>query len=141
MVERSLFASGEAVEAGASETLLRALRKASAPMCLAMNSSSRTALSSSSKARMSAGGSASALPRAGRPWRSDCDGVEESAGGCSASVAGEAQGFFVSQESFCPSIEAHKFNLMRKLDIHNKAQLVQYAIHKKVIRLSETVPV
>jgi DNA-binding CsgD family transcriptional regulator len=26
---------------------------------------------------------------------------------------------------------------MRKLDIHNKAQLVQYAIQKKVIRLQE----
>jgi DNA-binding CsgD family transcriptional regulator len=26
---------------------------------------------------------------------------------------------------------------MRKLDIHNKAQLVQYAIQKKIIRLSE----
>jgi two-component system response regulator NreC len=34
------------------------------------------------------------------------------------------------------TIEAHKFNLMRKLDIHNKAQLVQYAIQKKVIRLA-----
>ena len=34
------------------------------------------------------------------------------------------------------TIEAHKFNLMRKLDIHNKAQLVQYAIQKKIIRLS-----
>src|SRR5947209_2378839 len=34
------------------------------------------------------------------------------------------------------TVEAHKFNLMRKLDIHNKAQLVQYAIQKKVIRLS-----
>ncbi len=34
------------------------------------------------------------------------------------------------------TIEAHKFNLMRKLDIHNKAQLVQYAIQKKVIQLS-----
>ncbi|HWC98990.1 MAG TPA: response regulator transcription factor [Candidatus Sulfopaludibacter sp.] len=37
------------------------------------------------------------------------------------------------------TVEAHKFNLMRKLDIHNKAQLVQYAIHKKVIRLMEPV--
>lgn len=35
------------------------------------------------------------------------------------------------------TIEAHKFNLMRKLDIHNKAQLVQYAIQKKVIRLDQ----
>jgi DNA-binding NarL/FixJ family response regulator len=33
------------------------------------------------------------------------------------------------------TIEAHKFNLMRKLDIHNKAQLVQYAIQKKVIQI------
>ena len=33
------------------------------------------------------------------------------------------------------TIEAHKFNLMRKLDIHNKAQLVQYAIQKKVIKI------
>jgi DNA-binding NarL/FixJ family response regulator len=37
------------------------------------------------------------------------------------------------------TVEAHKFNLMRKLDIHNKAQLVQYAIQKKVIRLQEPV--
>ena len=35
------------------------------------------------------------------------------------------------------TIEAHKFNLMRKLDIHNKAQLVQYAIRKKIVRLPE----
>src|SRR5664279_2256936 len=31
------------------------------------------------------------------------------------------------------TVEAHKFNLMRKLDIHNKAQLVQYAIQKKAV--------
>ncbi len=37
------------------------------------------------------------------------------------------------------TVEAHKFNLMRKLDIHNKAQLVQYAIQKKIIRLPELV--
>jgi DNA-binding NarL/FixJ family response regulator len=37
------------------------------------------------------------------------------------------------------TVEAHKFNLMRKLDIHNKAQLVQYAIQKKIIRLHEPV--
>jgi DNA-binding NarL/FixJ family response regulator len=36
------------------------------------------------------------------------------------------------------TVEAHKFNLMRKLDIHNKAQLVQYAIQKKIIRLPES---
>jgi len=29
------------------------------------------------------------------------------------------------------TVEAHKFNLMRKLDIHNKAQLVTVAILKK----------
>jgi len=39
------------------------------------------------------------------------------------------------------TVEAHKFNMMRKLDIHNKAQLVQYAIQKKVIRLPEMVEV
>jgi DNA-binding NarL/FixJ family response regulator len=33
------------------------------------------------------------------------------------------------------TVEAHKFNLMRKLDIHNKAQLVQYAIQRKIIKL------
>ena len=37
------------------------------------------------------------------------------------------------------TVEAHKFNLMRKLDIHNKAQLVQYAIQKKIIRLPESM--
>jgi DNA-binding NarL/FixJ family response regulator len=37
------------------------------------------------------------------------------------------------------TVEAHKFNLMRKLDIHNKALLVQYAIQKKIIRLPELV--
>jgi len=37
------------------------------------------------------------------------------------------------------TVEAHKFNLMRKLDIHNKAQLVQYAIQKKIIRLGDPV--
>jgi DNA-binding CsgD family transcriptional regulator len=30
---------------------------------------------------------------------------------------------------------------MRKLNIHNKAQLVQYAIQKKIIRLMEPVPI
>lgn len=34
------------------------------------------------------------------------------------------------------TVEAHRFNLMRKLDIHNKAQLVTYAIQKKIV----TVP-
>ena len=31
------------------------------------------------------------------------------------------------------TVEAHKFNLMRKLDIHNNAQLVAYAVQKKII--------
>jgi len=34
------------------------------------------------------------------------------------------------------SVEAHRFNLMRKLDIHNKAQLVTYAVQNKIV----TVP-
>ncbi len=33
------------------------------------------------------------------------------------------------------TVEAHKFNMMRKLDIHNKAHLVQYAIQKKIIKI------
>jgi DNA-binding NarL/FixJ family response regulator len=37
------------------------------------------------------------------------------------------------------TVEAHKFNLMRKLDLHNKAQVVQYAIQKKIIRLPESM--
>ena len=49
------------------------------------------------------------------------------------SVKEIAAGFNLSVKT----VEAHKFNLMRKLDIHNKAQLVHYAIQKKVIRLDE----
>jgi len=49
------------------------------------------------------------------------------------SVKEIATGFELSVKT----IEAHKFNLMRKLDIHNKAQLVHYAIRKKIIRLPE----
>jgi DNA-binding NarL/FixJ family response regulator len=33
------------------------------------------------------------------------------------------------------TVEAHKYNLMRKLDIHNKAQLVAYAFQNKILRL------
>ena len=33
------------------------------------------------------------------------------------------------------TVEAHKLNLMRKLDIHNKAQLVIYAIQKKIAKM------
>jgi DNA-binding NarL/FixJ family response regulator len=52
------------------------------------------------------------------------------------SVKEIATGFDLSVKT----VEAHKFNLMRKLDIHNKAQLVQYAIQKKIIRLPELIP-
>ncbi|OGI58331.1 DNA-binding response regulator [Candidatus Nomurabacteria bacterium RIFCSPHIGHO2_02_FULL_37_45] len=37
------------------------------------------------------------------------------------------------------TVEAHKFNMMRKLKIHNRAHLVQYAIENKVIRLKRTL--
>ena len=33
------------------------------------------------------------------------------------------------------TVEAHKFNFMRKLDIHNKTQLVRYAVQKKLIKI------
>ncbi len=33
------------------------------------------------------------------------------------------------------TVEAHKFNLMRKLDIHNAAQLVTYATQKNIIKV------
>ena len=33
------------------------------------------------------------------------------------------------------TVEAHKFNLMRKLNIHNKAQLVTYAIQRKIVKM------
>lgn len=33
------------------------------------------------------------------------------------------------------TVDAHKFNLMRKLGIHNKAELVMWAIQKKVIKV------
>jgi two-component system response regulator NreC len=33
------------------------------------------------------------------------------------------------------TIEAHKFNLMRKLDIHNKAALIAYAIENKIVKM------
>jgi two-component system, NarL family, response regulator NreC len=31
------------------------------------------------------------------------------------------------------TVEAHKFTLMHKLDIHNRAQVVQYAIQRKLV--------
>lgn len=33
------------------------------------------------------------------------------------------------------TVEAHKFNLMRKLGIHNKAELVMWAIQKRIVKL------
>jgi two-component system, NarL family, response regulator NreC len=33
------------------------------------------------------------------------------------------------------TVDAHKFNLMRKLGIHNKAELVMWAIRKKVVQV------
>jgi DNA-binding NarL/FixJ family response regulator len=33
------------------------------------------------------------------------------------------------------TVDAHKFNLMRKLGIHNKAQLVMWAIQKRVVKI------
>ncbi len=33
------------------------------------------------------------------------------------------------------TVDAHKFNLIRKLGIHNKAELVMWAIQKKVVKL------
>ena len=37
------------------------------------------------------------------------------------------------------TVEAHKFNLMRKLDIHNKAQLVTVAIQKRILPLPTAI--
>jgi two-component system response regulator NreC len=37
------------------------------------------------------------------------------------------------------TVEAHKFNLMRKLDIHNKAQLVTVAIQRKILALPVSI--
>jgi two-component system, NarL family, response regulator NreC len=49
-----------------------------------------------------------------------------------------AEGRTVRQVAFelgvsVKTVEAHKFNLMRKLDIHNKAQLVTAAIQRKIL--------
>jgi two-component system, NarL family, response regulator NreC len=33
------------------------------------------------------------------------------------------------------TVDAHKFNLMRKLGVHNKAELVMWAIQKKIVRV------
>jgi two-component system, NarL family, response regulator NreC len=70
-------------------------------------------------------------PRLGTLTKRECEILKMLAEG--KSVKEIATAFELSVKT----IEAHKFNLMRKLDIHNKAQLVQYAIQKKVIRLPE----
>ncbi len=33
------------------------------------------------------------------------------------------------------TVDAHKFNLMRKLRIHNKAELVMWAVQMKVVKV------
>jgi DNA-binding NarL/FixJ family response regulator len=33
------------------------------------------------------------------------------------------------------TVDAHKFNLMRKLGLHNKAELVMWAIQKRVVKI------
>jgi DNA-binding NarL/FixJ family response regulator len=37
------------------------------------------------------------------------------------------------------TVDAHKYNLMRKLDIHSTAHLVKYAIEHKIIRVNESL--
>jgi len=33
------------------------------------------------------------------------------------------------------TVDAHKFNLMRKLGIHNKAEMVMWAIQRRVVKI------
>ena len=77
------------------------------------------------------GRASSMQPRAGALTKREHEILKMLAEG--NSVKEIAAGFDLSVKT----IEAHKFNLMRKLGIHNKAQLVHYAIQKKVIRLQE----
>jgi two-component system, NarL family, response regulator NreC len=37
------------------------------------------------------------------------------------------------------TVDAHKFNLMRKLGIHNKAELVMWAIRKRLVRIPSSL--
>jgi DNA-binding NarL/FixJ family response regulator len=39
------------------------------------------------------------------------------------------------------TVEAHKCNLMRKLDMHTTVAVVRYAIKNKIVRLPESSPV
>lgn len=36
------------------------------------------------------------------------------------------------------TVDAHKFNLMRKLGIHNKAELVMWAVRKRLVKIPST---
>jgi two-component system, NarL family, response regulator NreC len=74
--------------------------------------------------------SAARLPRFSRLTRRELEVLKFLAEGNSVKDIANALNLSVK------TIEAHKFNLMRKLDIHNKAQLVQYAIQKKIIQLA-----
>jgi len=83
----------------------------------------------------SQGNSPGRLPRFGTLTKREREVIKLLAEG--RSVKEIASGFDLSVKT----VEAHKFNLMRKLDIHNKAQLVQYAIQKKIIRLPDAASV
>jgi two-component system response regulator NreC len=37
------------------------------------------------------------------------------------------------------TVDAHKFNLMRKLGVHNKAELIMWAIQKKIVKVPATL--
>src|ERR1035441_8131879 len=73
-------------------------------------------------------------PRFGRLTKRELEILKSLAEG--KSVKEIASGLELSVKT----VEAHKFNLMRNLHMHNNAQLVQYAIQKKVIRIPELVP-
>ena len=55
--------------------------------------------------------------------------VKMIAEGCSVKEIANLLGLSVK------TVEAHKFNLMRKLDIHNKARLVTYAIQNQIVKM------
>ena len=37
------------------------------------------------------------------------------------------------------TVEVHKYNLMKKIDVHDRTELVKYALQKKLIRLSHSM--
>lgn len=55
--------------------------------------------------------------------------LELLAGGRTVRAAAKILGLSVK------TVDAHKFNLMRKLGIHNKAELVMWAIQKRIVKL------